>query len=58
AADRLVVLDKGRVVETGQHADLVGRKNGVYARLHRTQMETYGLPICDLRFAIEGREAG
>ncbi|MDB5354853.1 MAG: transporter ATP-binding protein [Phycisphaerales bacterium] len=52
AADRLVVLDKGRIVETGQHADLAGRKDGVYAKLHRTQMETYGLPNCDLRLAM------
>jgi ATP-binding cassette, subfamily B, bacterial MsbA len=35
-ADRIVVLDQGRVVEQGKHAELIGR-NGLYARLHRMQ---------------------
>ena len=39
AADRLVVLEKGKVVEQGQHAELVDKEGGVYAKLHRTQVE-------------------
>jgi ATP-binding cassette subfamily B protein len=35
-ADRIVVLDGGRVVEMGSHAELLARA-GVYARLWRTQ---------------------
>lgn len=35
-ADRIVVLDKGKVVEIGKHAELLERQ-GVYANLYRTQ---------------------
>ena len=34
--DRLIILDRGRVVEEGTHASLLAR-NGVYARLWRRQ---------------------
>jgi ATP-binding cassette, subfamily B, bacterial len=37
-ADRLVVLERGRVVEVGQHHDLM-KVPGVYARLHKAQAE-------------------
>jgi ATP-binding cassette subfamily B protein len=39
AADRLIVLEKGRIVEEGLHAELVNKEGGVYAKLHATQME-------------------
>jgi ATP-binding cassette, subfamily B, bacterial len=37
-ADRILVLDQGRIVEEGTHRELVGRQ-GVYARLARLQFE-------------------
>jgi ATP-binding cassette subfamily B protein len=38
-ADRLVILDKGKIVEEGTHEDLVGREDGLYAKLLRMQTE-------------------
>lgn len=38
-ADRVVVIDRGRVVEEGSHADLLARE-GVYSRLYRGQFRT------------------
>jgi ATP-binding cassette subfamily B protein len=38
-ADRILVMEAGRIVEEGTHASLVGR-GGLYARLARLQFET------------------
>jgi ATP-binding cassette subfamily B protein len=44
AADRILVLDQGRIVETGTHDDLLAAA-GLYARLYETQFQsTAGFP--------------
>ncbi len=50
-ADRVVVLDEGRIVEAGTHAQLLAR-DGLYARLYRMTYEQAGAPGGD------GRRAG
>jgi len=42
-ADRLVVMDKGVIVETGRHDDLLA-KNGAYARLYQAQAQLNETP--------------
>ncbi|MBI4754366.1 MAG: type I secretion system permease/ATPase [Betaproteobacteria bacterium] len=37
-AHRIVVLDRGRIVEAGTHAELLAHEAGHYSRLHRLQM--------------------
>jgi len=36
-ADLIVVLDEGRIVETGTHTDLMNKKEGFYNKLHSFQ---------------------
>ena len=38
-ADQILVLDRGKIVERGKHAELI-TKGGVYAELYRTQLDT------------------
>jgi subfamily B ATP-binding cassette protein MsbA len=38
-ADRLIVLDRGRIIEEGSHAELL-RRGGVYARLFQLQFRS------------------
>jgi ABC-type multidrug transport system fused ATPase/permease subunit len=39
-ADKIIVLDKGRVVESGKHEELMDN-GGLYARLCRTQLDSF-----------------
>jgi ABC-type multidrug transport system fused ATPase/permease subunit len=40
-ADRIIVLDKGRIVESGTHRELLER-GGMYSELYRIQFEKHG----------------
>jgi ATP-binding cassette, subfamily B, bacterial MsbA len=37
-ADRIVVMDRGRIIESGKHFELIAQ-NGMYRKLHGTQFE-------------------
>ena len=50
-ADNIVVLDQGKLVEMGNHEELLARKGGVYARLYAVN---YGLPIADDEKSVPG----
>jgi ATP-binding cassette, subfamily B, bacterial MsbA len=43
-ADRIVVLERGRVVEVGPHRELIGM-GGLYARLHGIQFSSTDTPL-------------
>lgn len=43
-ADKIVVIDRGRICEMGTHADLV-RRGGVYQRLHELQFVEAGAAV-------------
>lgn len=36
-ADKILVMHKGRIRETGTHSELIGRKDGIYRRLYELQ---------------------
>jgi ABC-type multidrug transport system fused ATPase/permease subunit len=43
-ADEVIVVDRGRIVQRGPHADLVAERGGVYAGLHASWAAQQGRP--------------
>ena len=37
-ADLILVIDEGKIVERGKHEELIGKKDGLYSKLHAMQM--------------------
>jgi ATP-binding cassette subfamily B protein len=56
-ADLIVVLDHGRIVETGRHADLLA-SGGLYAQLHATQFADSARRSGDLSQEVVALPAG
>jgi ATP-binding cassette subfamily B multidrug efflux pump len=50
SADQVVVLDRGRIVEQGTHAELVAR-GGLYTRIYRRQLIAQELELEELEAA-------
>jgi ATP-binding cassette, subfamily B, multidrug efflux pump len=44
AMDRLVVMDKGKIIEEGTHAQLLKKKSGIYAKLWARQSGGFLIP--------------
>ncbi|MEU6069119.1 ABC transporter ATP-binding protein [Streptomyces sp. NPDC047082] len=54
-ADRILVVDRGRIVETGRHEELLAR-GGAYSRLHRSQNNA-AMDTAELRLPLFVEEA-
>ncbi len=39
-ADRILVMERGQIIEDGSHAELAARQDGLYAHLNRLQLTT------------------
>lgn len=55
-ADKILVLDQGRLVESGSHEELL-KQNGQYAQLVLSQSPTESAPIATLDQALEDETA-
>jgi ATP-binding cassette subfamily B protein len=35
--DRIIVMEKGKAAEVGSHDELIKKRNGIYAKMHKRQ---------------------
>ncbi len=56
-ADQILVYDRGRIVERGNHRELLAR-GGLYARLYREQFESTRLPAAESNGAAGPESTG
>jgi len=52
-ADHILVLDQGRLVEQGTHAELLAKEEGLYKRLYEIQFASSGAGSLMQTFAVE-----
>ena len=46
-ADNIIVMDRGKIVETGTHEDLLKNTNGRYQKLYKAQLRKENKYILD-----------
>ena len=38
-ADKIIVMDKGKIIEVGKHKELLKNEQGIYCKLYQAQLK-------------------